>query len=404
MLSVDDALRLVEEHTRSLPPTRVLLSEAAGLVLAEDVTSDVDSPPHDKSMMDGYAVVSGDQASERQVIEEIAAGAVPTKTVHLGSASRIMTGAPIPSGADCVVPVEQTELLGDRVRILSVDLSQGVNILRRGCSVAKGDVVVRRGATIRPVEIGILAEAGRAEVSVTRRPRMAILATGDELVQPHQIPEAGKIRNSNGPLLLAAANSAGAAAIDLGIARDNLEDLREHVRTGLLADVLVLSGGVSAGKFDLVPQVLAEFGVRQVFHKVALRPGKPLWFGVRDAGGQRTLVFGLPGNPVSSFVCFELFVRPAIAALGGNRFAGLRLIRARLTHAFRHPGGRAACLPASVAEVTVAKSNEKTPEISILDWQGSADLAALANANALIRLPANSVEYDAGAILEAFLI
>jgi molybdopterin molybdotransferase len=270
--------------------------------------------------------------------------------------------------------------------------------------VAAGAVVVRTGTVLRPVEIGILAEAGRAEVSVIRRPSLAILATGDELVPAHQRLAAGQIRNSNGPLLVAAGESTGAEATDLGIARDNMDALRERIRAGLAADVLVLSGGVSAGKFDLVPQVLAELGVRQVFHKVALRPGKPLWFGVRDEGDRRTLVFGLPGNPVSSFVCFELFVRPALASLSGRAFSGLEPIRARLTHAYRHPGGRAACLPGRLSDLGARSRPGEPPAATLLPWHGSADLAALANANALIRLPAEASDFAAGAELDAFLI
>jgi molybdopterin molybdotransferase len=183
-----------------------------------------------------------------------------------------------------------------------------------------------------------------------------------------------------------------------------LDDLRDHIRSGLTADVLVLSGGVSAGKFDLVPQVLEEFGIRQVFHKVALRPGKPLWFGILESENRRILVFGLPGNPVSSFVCFELFVRPALSVLSGRPFVGLRSICVQLSHAYRHGGGRAACLPAVVQWPTPRELTVEHPEITVLSWQGSADLAALAGANALIRLPSEAVEYKPGQILEAFLI
>jgi molybdopterin molybdotransferase len=192
--------------------------------------------------------------------------------------------------------------------------------------------------------------------------------------------------------------------VDLGIARDNLESLQKGVSAGLAADVLVLSGGVSAGKFDLVPQVLAEFRVSQVFHKISLRPGKPLWFGVREDDDQRTLVFGLPGNPVSSFVCFELFVRPAIAALSGRPFRGLRSVRAELAHAYQHPGGRAAFLPARLSAAIAPEQSGSATTITLLPWQGSADLAALAGANALVRLPAEPVALAVGDAVDALLI
>ena len=220
--------------------------------------------------------------------------------------------------------------LTQRCRLQQTDLPPGQNILPVGSSLRAGDVVLRAVRILRPIEIAILAEIGRAVATVQPRPRVAILPTGNELVPVGEKPGQGQIRNSNGPMLLAAAARAGAEAIELGIARDDRERLKQWIEQGLAADVLVLSGGVSAGAFDLVPEVLSELGVEQVFHKVALRPGKPLWFGVKDDGERRVLVFGLPGNPVSSFVCFELFARPAIAALSGRGFVGAPTIQARL--------------------------------------------------------------------------
>lgn len=402
MLTVEQALQLVKEQALPLSPRRVPLAEAAGLVLAEDVASDVDSPPHDKAVMDGYAVASGDRTEIRLVIEEIAAGDVPKRVVTPGMAARIMTGAPLPEGADAVVPVEDSEPLdGGRVRLRRVDPRAGQHVLARGTSVRAGDIVVRRGAMLRPIEIAILAEAGSAFVSAHPRPRLAVLATGNELVPVETRPAAGQIRNSNSPLVVAAANAAGATGIDLGIARDNQDELRKAIERGLAADVLVLSGGVSAGKFDLVPQVLAELGVRQVFHKVSLRPGKPLWFGFRDGADSRTLVFGLPGNPVSSFVCFELFVRPAISALAGQGFASVPTASARLTHDFPYKGGRESCLPARVSNLA---AGDAQPTVEILKWHGSADLAALAEANALVRLGSEPAQLEAGVTVEVLRI
>jgi molybdopterin molybdotransferase len=405
MITVEQALQLVEQHARPLSPRRVPLGEAAGLVLAEDIASDVDSPPHDKAMMDGYAVASSDRSVVRKVIEEIAAGAVPRQTVGSGQASRIMTGAPLPKGADAVIPVEQSELVEDgRVALRQIDPPSGQNVLPRGASVRAGDVVVRAGARLRPIELAILAEAGCAAPLVHPRPRLAVLATGNELVPVAALPAVGQIRNSNGTLLVAAAVAAGAHAVDLGMARDELHSLRDHVSRGLAEDVLVLSGGVSAGKFDLVPQVLEELGTMKVFHQVSLRPGRPLWFGIRDGLDRRTLVFGLPGNPVSSFVCFELFVRPALAALAGRPFIGLPAITARLEHDFDHKGGRAACLPARVTQSAAIDSDAAVQTVAILPWQGSADIATLAGANALARLPAEPLLLAKGAPLEILLI
>jgi molybdopterin molybdotransferase len=254
-----------------------------------------------------------------------------------------------------------------------------------------------------------LAEAGHDFVSVAPRPRLAILPTGNELIDIAAKPSNGQIRNSNGPMLRAAGTRAEAEVLELAVARDTREELMRQVQEGLKADVLVLSGGVSAGKFDLVPQVLAELGVEQVFHKIALRPGKPLWFGIKridpassiqdPASSPRTvLVFGLPGNPVSSLVCFEMFVRPALASLAGRGFAQLSSIRARLSHFYDHAGGRAACLPARL------KIEGAETAVDILPWHGSADLATLARANGLICLPTEKRRFEPGEMVNVVLI
>ena len=301
MLSVAEALQLVLHQARPLSPRRIPAAEALGCTLADAVTSDIDSPPHDKSIVDGYALRSADvgaAGAELTILEEVTAGAVPTKEVVAGTATRIMTGAPLPAGADAVVMIEQTTQTGERVRIDAPAVRAGQNIMRRAVALARGQQVLAPGGRLRPIELGLLAEIGRTSVLAVPRPNVAVLATGNELVEPGEMPGPGQIRNSNGPLLAALVRQTGATPIDLGIARDDAADLRSKVSAGLAHDVLVLSGGVSAGVLDLVPQVLAELGVRQVFHKVNLKPGKPLWFGVHPrSAGVSTLVFGLPGNP-----------------------------------------------------------------------------------------------------------
>jgi molybdopterin molybdotransferase len=418
MLTIEDALRLVAEHSRPLGPRRISLSEAAGLVLAEDITSEVNSPPYDKALMDGYAVRSADREPQRRVLEEIAAGAVPRFPLTPGTASRIMTGAPMPEGADAVVQVELTELIGDSTVFLqSVDVAPGRNMLPLGTSLRAGESVLKKGAMLRAIEIAVLAEIGRDRVTVIPRPKLAVLPTGNELVSIGESPASGQIRNSNGPMLVVSANRAEADAIELGIARDNRHELARLIEQGLASDVLVLSGGVSAGKFDLVPQVLAELGVEQIFHKIALRPGKPLWFGVKQKADRRVLVFALPGNPVSSLVCFELFVRPAIAALAGRGFAEAATVQAKLTHAYEHAGGRAACLPALVTETEDApRSSARTgPQrmvmgppsdlrVQVLPWHGSADIFTLTRANALAHFKAEKQSFASGATISVNLI
>ncbi len=273
MLSVEEALRLVKEHARPLAPRRVALSEAADLLLAEDVTSSVNSPPYHKSLMDGYAVVSGDRADVREVLEEVGAGSVPRRPVTPGTATRLMTGAPLPEGADAVIAFEQTELIDERsVRFLQTDPAPGQHILATGAALQIGQSVFPRGTRLRPIEIGVLAEIGHVVVHVQPRPKVAILPTGNELVAANERPAPGQIRNSNGPMLSAAIARDGGAAIELPVARDEPGELRRLIEAGFDADVLLLCGGVSAGKFDLVPGALAELGVEQVFHKIALRP------------------------------------------------------------------------------------------------------------------------------------
>lgn len=395
MLEIDDALRLVLDQAQPLAPAPIALKDALGLVLAEPIVSNIDSPPHDKSIVDGYALITTDIATagaELKILEEITAGQVPTQRVVAGAASRIMTGAPLPAGADAVVMVEKTELLGaDRVRILQAGLKPGQSIMPRASSLAKGQTVLESGAVLRAIELGLLAEVGRAEVSVVRRPRVAILATGNELVPCDQTPGPGQIRNSNGVMLAGLVTAAGGEPVDLGIGLDVAEDLRSRCERGLQCDVLVISGGVSAGVLDLVPSVLQFLGVDQVFHKVNLKPGKPLWFGVKRGSGEKCpLVFGLPGNPVSTLVCFELFVRPALAKLSGRQDGELQRITAQLAVDYHHRGDRVAMFPAAIQRE--GSQLIATP----LHWRGSGDLRALAEAQGLIHFPSGERRYAAG--------
>jgi molybdopterin molybdotransferase len=391
MISVQEAQRLVCQQAARRAAGAVPLGEALGLVLAEDVASDLDSPPFDKALMDGYALraadVAGAGGAVLAVVEEIPAGKTPEHGLGPGEAARIMTGAMLPAGADAVVMIEHTSPeAGQGVRICETGVRPGQNVLRRGREMRRGEVVLAAGTLLRPQELGLLAALGRTRPRVYPRPTLAILSTGDELVEPDATPGPGQIRNSNATQLAAQAARAGAAARTLGIARDRLDSLRALIATGLQADVLVLSGGVSAGKLDLVPGVLQELGVRPVFHKVAMKPGKPLFFGVRDA----TLVFGLPGNPVSALIGFELFVRPALRLLLGREDAGLGLLPARLGADHRHKSDRPTYHPARLE--LAAEGWRATP----VDWFGSADLRAIAGANAFVLFTEGERDYRQG--------
>jgi molybdopterin molybdotransferase len=397
LLSVAQALTLVLEHAKPKAPALTALRETLGLVLAEEVVSDIDSPPHDKATVDGYAVITADLVAghaDLGVLEEVAAGQLPQKEVSPGFATRVMTGAPIPRGADAMVMIERAETLPPvagqpRVLLRETTVAAGQNIMRRGVALRHGDHVLSAGCEIRPIEIGVLAEVGRASVRVYPRSSVSVLATGDELVSCNRQPGPGQIRNINGPLLVAAALRTGATAIDLEIARDEKHELRERIERGLQSDVLLISGGVSAGVLDLAPAVLAVIGVRQVFHKVDMKPGKPLWFGVYEGERGETLVFGLPGNPVSGLVCFELFVRPALGRLAGKDQETHRTFVAELSVPFTHRGDRPTYHPGRL-------DSSQPPRVEPLAWQGSGDLQTLTRANALIHFPAGEQSYAAG--------
>jgi molybdopterin molybdotransferase len=398
MLPVAEAQAIVLEHTRPLPPRDLVLSAAAlGLVLAEDVASDIDMPPFDKALMDGYAVRAQDLQEGRgvlHVIEEITAGQTPQLALAAGQAARIMTGAPTPPGGDAVIMVERTRLLeGNRVQVEDRPPRPGQNILAQAREMRRGETILRAGAVLQPQHFGVLATVGRRVVAVHPAPEVAILPTGDEIVEISEMPRAGQIRNGNSFLLLAQVARAGGVPRQLAIARDRLDSLRALAARGLESDVLVLSGGVSAGKLDLVPGVLQELGVTAHFHKVEMKPGKPLFFGTRD----RTLVFGLPGNPVSSLVCFELFVRPALRKLRALIDLGPRLVQAVLAEDFPYQTDRPTYHP---AVLTAAQGGW---QVRPLPWFGSSDLRGLLPANAFVLLPTGEHHHRAGQCFEVLV-
>ena len=394
MLSVDEALAAILETVIPFAPQPAALGDARGLFLSEDIVSDVDSPPFDKALMDGYAVRACDvhNGAVLTVIEEVTAGNVSQRTVESGQSTRIMTGAPMPAGADAVVRVEDTafDAATERVTIAASAMRPGANMMPRGTSMRAGDTVMQAGRCLRPQELGALAELGRPVVSARRRPRVAILATGDELVPVGDTPGPGQIRNSNETMLVAQVERAGAVPVPLGIARDNRPDLKAKIEAGLAEDMLLLSGGVSAGKLDLVPSELEAAGVCEVFHKVKVKPGKPVWFGVRNCGEARRYVFGLPGNPVSSMVCLELFARTAIRRLMGDPDPVPAPASARLAADFTFRGDRPTYYPAQI------EAKDDGLIVQPANWQGSADLRSTVDSNGLAVFPPGDRELSAG--------
>lgn len=398
MISVDKALEVVLAHTPALPAEEVTLTDALGRVLAEDVRSDADMPPFDRSAMDGYAVRAADVSQVPVVLDvvgQIRAGQFPELALGPGEAAQVMTGAPVPKGATAVQQVEKTRAAegGRRVEILAA-VEVGSNIARQGSEVHAGDVVLTRGDSVDPATIAVLAAVGKGRLRVGRRPTVSVLVTGDELVDVWDAPSRGRIRNSNGYAVAAQVRWAGAEVRSLGIVPDQLERIAAAVRAGFESDVLVISGGVSEGAYDLVEEVLARFDVGILFDKVAIKPGAPLVFGRR---GDK-LIFGLPGNPVSAQVTFDVFVRAALLRMQGARAVSRPLVEVELLDGIRNKSGRRAHLPARVrfeGGRLVARA---------VSSMGSADIVAHARANALVVLDAERIHAEAGEKAQALLL
>jgi molybdopterin molybdotransferase len=392
MFSFEQALNIVKDKLAAAdvrPAVEVVpLDAACGRVLAADVATDRDYPPFHRSMRDGYAVRAEDVAAppvELALRGEIRAGGHFEGAIEAGECVCTMTGAPLPSGANAVVMVEYTESQGGRIKIMRA-VHAGENVVQQGSEARAGSSVLRRGSRLGAAAIGLLATVGKSSVPVFVRPVVAILPTGDELVPVEQQPAWFQIRNSNAISLSAQVAVAGGVARCLEIAPDRPEALRTLILEGLNADVLLLTGGVSVGKYDFVEQVLAEMGAEFYFQSVALRPGKPLVFG-RVAG---KFFFGLPGNPISTFVTFALFARPALAAMTGADFKARLFLRARLGKSLRQNHGLTAFLPAQVDPVA------GDPVVSPVAWQGSGDLVGLAAANCFIVVHPEQTSLAAG--------
>ena len=427
LLPFRQARKLVEAEAARLRPSgaeAVPLVRGLGRVLAEEVAADRDLPPFPRATRDGYAVRSADLArlpAELKVVGEIRAGAaLDPSLIPLapGCAAEIMTGAPVPAGADAVVMVEYTSHSGDRVKIERA-VAAGENVVPTGSEARRGDVLLPRGTRMTPAAIAAAASAGKAEVRVHLRPRVAILPTGDELVEIAAQPGENQIRNSNSYSLAAQVGAAGGEPAQLAIAPDERAALRRLLEEGLGADLLLVSGGVSAGKHDLVEEVLSELGAEFLFTGALIQPGRPVVFGrvprsgetptlrqnqaegwgnpassppnwAEGWGNPATPFFGLPGNPVSTMACFELFVRPVLDALSGAPPAPLQFVKARLKSEVKTRTGLTRFLPA------VLSGEFEETEVEMVRWQGSGDVAAAARANCYLVVPPDKEKLAAG--------
>jgi molybdopterin molybdotransferase len=399
MLTYDQARQTVVDHIKEAPRRRatanVSLWDALGYVLATEIRADRDYPPFDRSTRDGYAVRASDahSAAKLRCTGEIKAGDTVASPLGPGTCIQIMTGAAVPPGADAVVMIEHTQRKADEI-IFARDTLAGQNIVPRGSEAKSGAALLAPGTRLGYAELAVAAQVGEAELRCVTKPRVAILSTGDEVVAVDALPGPFQIRNSNSVSLAAQVRLAGGEPVHLGNAPDLADELRAKIERGLKEDVLVLSGGVSMGKYDLVETVLNGLGAEFFFDAVAIRPGKPAVFG----RCQDSFVFGLPGNPVSTMVTFELFVAPALDLLSGAQARPLPLLHARLAEALLEKPGLTHFLPARVEwpNATGAISKDATPQVRALTWQGSGDIATLAKANCFLVIPADRDNIPAG--------
>ena len=392
MIQVQEALDKILSQIQFKGVEKVPLDQALGRVLTEDIVSRINNPPLDNSAMDGYALIAEDIESatpenpvKLEVVEEIAAGYTAKGTLKPGQTMRIMTGAPIPPGANAVLMQEDTQKDGDSILCLDkADVEE--NIREAGEDVRIGEGVLKKGTTLSPAHIGMLAVIGRSQIAVSQRPTVSILSTGDEILELDETPQGPQIFNSNGHMLAAQIKSAGGIPVYLGIAKDTEKDLMEKFEWALKADIVVSSGGVSVGDYDLVKSTLQKMGQDMLFWKVAMKPGKPLAFGRIG----KTPIFGLPGNPVSSFVSFEQFVRPSLRKVLGCSDLSHKTVQAKLTRTIHKKPGRLHFLSSIVTwadgEYTVTPAGE----------QGSGILKSAANANGLLIFPLEAEEIKQG--------
>ncbi len=391
MLPFEKALKTVLDSARWLGSERVDIAGAVNRILAEDVTSDMDMPPFNKSAMDGYACRQEDLANELTIIETIQAGASPRMAIESNQCAKIMTGAAVPQGADCVIMVEFTENpTANTIRFVgeyTVD-----NICLKGEDIKAGKVVLQKGSRIRPQHISVLASVGCAQPVVSKRPRAAVIATGDELVQPASKPGPSQIRNSNSFQLAAQVESVGAVARNYGIAKDTDKAINEMFKKAVEEnDVVIVSGGVSVGDFDLVPGIFKQNNINLLFEKVAMKPGRPTVFGVSD----KVYCFGLPGNPVSTFVLFELLVKPFLYKLMGHDYTPPAIQMPLGESIRRRKTERQSWIPITITDTGTLKP---------VEYHGSAHINALCIADGVISIDVGVAEIEKGTIVRVRLI
>ncbi|MCK5581412.1 MAG: molybdopterin molybdotransferase MoeA [Candidatus Omnitrophica bacterium] len=390
MITFDKSLQFVSKNTARLSSVNIEVIESVDRVLAQDVFSPVDLPPFNKSAVDGYGVKVKDTAHvpvQLKRVGFIEAGQHYRRTIKQGECVKIMTGAPVPKGVEAIVMIEDTSVDNRSWVTVKKHVSKGKNICRCGEDVQKGQTVLRKGSIIRGPEILLLSGLGKKTVRVYRKPKIAILNTGGEVVEPGKKVGKNKIYNSNGPLLVSLCKRKGLTANYLGIVEDREEKLSESIREGLRDDVLIITGGVSMGDYDLVPHILRKSGVKIVFHKVRMKPGQPFLFGISKNG----IVFGLPGNPVATFLTFNLFIKPAIDKMKGMTWYKPKFLKGILGRNFCHNPGRK-----HFVKAVIKPSKEGLAKIYPVKGHGSGDVVSLTKVNGFMAIDENVSKLEKG--------
>jgi molybdenum cofactor synthesis domain-containing protein len=396
MILIEEALALIEGAVQPLPAIQMPFFQTLGMVLAEDVFAVEPMPPFPAASVDGFAVIAAEGPGRRRIVGDQMAGYVAEVRVEPGTAARVTTGAPIPPGADSMVMVEQTEEQDGYVNILSDDLQPGSNIRPVGQDIEAGQCVLSKGTILGPAELGLLGTVGQTTVTVHRRPKVAVMSTGDEIVEPHQNLQPGQIRDANRFSLLAAVWQTGAEPLDLGIVKDKANSLQASIERGLAeADVLLTSGGVSMGQLDLVKPYLASRGT-VYFGRVNTKPGKPVTFAMVDGKP----CFAMPGFPVSALVSFEIFVRPALLKMAGHT----HIYRPREPTVLAQPVAHGAARTEFQRVVLTRRKSDGLLVASTTGFQGSGRLLSMVGANGLIVLPHGQGDFEAGMVVEAVVL
>jgi len=387
MIKFEEALEIVEKSAFRIETERVDFAESLNRVLAEDVKSDMEMPPFNKSAVDGYACKKADLSNEMEVIEVIPAGKEPQKTVGKNQCSKIMTGAPMPEGAEVIIMVEDVkEMPGNKIRYLKENVKD--NVCYKGEDIKEGEIVIKKGTLIKPQHIAVMATAGCVNPKVYRQVKITVISTGDELVEPDIKPALSQIRNSNAYQLLSQIKNIGAIPNYTGIALDTEESTRQMMKKAFEDnDIILLSGGVSMGDYDYVPQILNELGVKLFFKSIAVQPGRPTVFGTRD----KQFIFGLPGNPVSSFVQFELLVKPLIYKLSGFDYKPKKIKLPMGKEYSRNQSTRLSWLPVQIGN---------NGEIFPMDYHGSAHINSLTEADGMISVAIGKTELKKGDLVD----